>query len=100
MKLIYSPDRLMQQLQTNVREVLEPIAANQITQGQLLANVILKSGVTNIVPIGINRPLTGWFTTRLSANSVVWDSQSANTTPSQNLLLHCSADCVVSLYVF
>ncbi len=100
MKLVQSPDRLLLQLQSNVRVVLEPIAANPIVQGHLIPNVVLKAGMTNIIPVGLNNPVTGWFTTRLSANSVIWDNQIANNTPSQNLWLLCSVDCTISLYVF
>lgn len=100
MKLIQSTDRLLNQFQTNVREVLEPIAQNPIVQGQLLSNVILKTGITNVIPTGLNRNLIGWIITRLNADSVIWDSQDINSTPNQNLQLLCSADCIISLYVF
>lgn len=100
MKLIQSTDRLIQQFQNNVRVVLEPIEHNLITQGTYLNNISLTSGVTNVVPTNLNRILTGWMLTRVNASTTVWDSQNLNTTPTQNLQLHCSSSCIVSLYVF
>lgn len=100
MKLIQSDDRLIQQFQTNVREVVDPLSQNPLAQGRLLSNISIKTGITNIIPTGLNKVLTGWFVTRLTVNAVIWDSQNSNTTPSQNLQLLCSADCVISLYVF
>lgn len=100
MKLIHSSDRLIQQLQTNVREAIDPLAQNPLAQGLLLSNVSLLTGVTNIIPTGLNRVLIGWFITRLTTNTVIWDSQDLNTTPTQNLQLLCSSDCTISIYVF
>lgn len=100
MKLIHSEDRLINQFQTNVREVVEPLAENALAGGVLLQNVALLTGVTNVIPTTLNKNLTGWLVTRLSANSVIWDSQATNPTPSQNLQLLCSANCLVSLYLF
>lgn len=100
MKLIQSNDRLIQQFQTNVKEVLDPIANNPLSKGHILSNIKLVSGITNIIPTGLNRTLVGWFLTRLNGNSVIWDSQLENKTPAQNLQLLCSADCIVSIFVF
>jgi len=100
MKLLHFPDRLTQQFQTNVREAIDPLTNNPLSQGHLISNILLKSGITNVIPIGLNQPLLGWFITRLSTNSVIWDSQDLNNTPSQNLQLLCSADCTISLFVF
>ncbi len=100
MKLIYLEDRVISQFQTNVREVLDTWTNNPLSGGKLLSNVAIKTGVTNIIPIGLSQPLVGWYVTRLNANSIIWDSQDLNTTPSQNLQLLCSTDCTVSLYIF
>lgn len=100
MKLLQFPDRLTQQFQTNVREAIDPLIKNPLANGHLLSNISLLAGITNVVPIGLTQPLAGWFLTRLKSNSIVWDSQDSNLTPSQNLQLLCSADCVVSIFVF
>jgi hypothetical protein len=99
-KLIQTKDRLIQQFQQNVREVVEPLAANLITQGHFISNVSLTTGITNIIPTGLNQNLNGWIVTRNSANSVIWDKQDSNPTPSQTLDLLCSANCIITLYVF
>jgi hypothetical protein len=100
MKLIQSNDRLLQQLQSNVQEILDPLQSNPLYQGRLLSNISLRAGVTNIIPTGLNRKLIGWFATRLDSNSVIWDSQTTIPTPNLNLLLQCSNDCIISLYIF
>lgn len=100
MKQLKFPDRLTQQFQTNVLEVLSPIEQNPISQGHFLNNMRLYSGMTNVVPTGLDAVLRGWIISRLSSNSIIWDSQNNNPTPAQNLWLNCSADCLVSIYVF
>ena len=100
LKRVQTTDFDLNQVQTNLIEVLGPIAANQITQGRLIANVQLITGITNIIPIGLTQPLTGWIVTRLNTSSNIWDSQNLNKTPSQNLQLLCSVNCIISLYVF
>ncbi len=99
-KLIQSPDRLIQLFQSNVLEAINPLTQNPLAQGYLLQNVALTTGITNVLPTRLNRPLTGWFVTRLNANSIIWDSQALNKTPAQNLQLLCSADCLIDIYVF
>lgn len=100
MKLIQTNDRLIQQFQTNVREVVDPLINNPITNGVFINKITLLAGITNVIPTTLNKNLTGWMVSRLNANSIIWDSQDLNTTPNQNLQLHCSADCIISLYVF
>lgn len=99
-KRIQTTDRLVLQMQTNLIEVLDPLVNNPLSKGHLINNISLISGITNVVPTGLNRNLVGWFLTRLNGNSVIWDSQLENKTPSQNLQLLCSADCIVSIFVF
>lgn len=100
MKLVQSGDRIIQQFQTNVNEVLNPMERNVLLQGTFINNVQLDSAKTNIIPLGLNKVFSGYLITKLNANSVIWDTQVDNNTPNQTLYLNCSADCTVNLYVF
>ena len=99
MNIIQTNDRLLQQIQTNVKTVLDPIANNLITQGHILSNVQLING-TNIIPTGLDRKLLGWIITRLNGTASIYDSQNSNLTPTQNLILVSSANVIVDIYVF
>lgn len=97
---LQTSDRLIDQIQTNLGNVINPIASNLLVQGHFINNVILIAGITNIIPTGLNQNLNGWMITRLRGNSIIWDEQDTNPTPNQNLQLICSANVTVDLYIF
>ena len=99
-KLIQSSDRLIQQFQSNVQDSLDPLTNNNLLKGVFVSNVVLRTGITNIVPTNLNRNVLGYIVTRSNAGSLIWDTQELNKTPSQNLQLICSADVTVTLYIF
>lgn len=98
-KRVQIEDRLLQQMQTNLIEAINPTLNNLLVQGLFLQKVSLSAG-SNIIPTMLNRPLNGWFITRQRASASVYDTQDTNLTPSQNLVLVASAPVVVDLYVF
>lgn len=99
-KLVQSSDRIIQQIQLNIQEVVDPLTKNNLLSGVFIKNVQLKAGITNIVPTTINRNVIGYLVTRLNAGSLIWDTQDSNPTPTQNLQLMCSVDVTVTLYIF
>lgn len=99
-KKIQSNDFLLNQIQSNITDAINPLINNLITQGHFINNISLTSGIQNIVPLGQTNIFNGWVLTRQNSNSVVWDSQATNNTPNKNLILNCSANCIISLYVF
>ena len=83
-------------LQTQWRKVLNPLLANQWTQGQLLTGVVLINGVTTISH-KLGRQMVGWTITDQNALASIYRSQPLNAT---TLTLTSSAAVTVNLWVF
>jgi len=96
---IQSEDRVVNQLQSNVAQVLDPVTANIILSGIFLKSVPLIAGA-NTISHKLGRRLTGWFVTRKRVTADVWDTQDSNKTPNLNLILNASTGVTVDLYVF
>lgn len=92
-------DRQLNTFQTALASALQPITSNPIAACTIITSISLTAGQTNIVPIGLSQPLVGWFLIRNRSNSVVWDIQDSNTTKSQTLLLHTTANTVVDIAI-
>ena len=92
-------DRTVNQLQQNVRQVLDPIASNPITSGNLMTGVVLATG-NNTIKHGLNRPLQGWIICGQNAAASFYDLQATNQDTSQYLILNSSAAVTVSIYCF
>lgn len=100
LKRVQSTDREINQLQTNLIDYIQPVINSQIVSGYVIQNVALRTGISNVVPHGLGRPLIGWFIVRQRGPASVYDTQDTNTTPAQNLILITSADVSVNLFVF
>ena len=84
----------------SIKKVLDAIAA--LPQKISLTQVSLVTGI-NLVPHTLNKPLTGWNTSRLRSQVDVWDSQDDPTVaalPNIYLYLNASAPCVIDLEVW
>lgn len=97
--LVVTQNKDLNNFQTQLGSVLQPILNNPIVLGTALKNVALNNGSTTI-PTTINRTLQGWFLTRVRGQATVWDSQDSNPSPSQTLLLNSNAAVVVDIWVF
>lgn len=96
---VQTDNREVNQLQLNIAQLLEPMAANPLTQGNILTQVALTSG-TNTIAHKLGRKLIGWQVIRQRASATLYDLQDANLTPAQTLVLVASANVTVDLYVF
>lgn len=97
---VQSPDRIINQLQDNIANVVNPIASNLVINGLVLMRVPLVNG-SNTINHLLGRNLIGWFLTRQrDVLVVVFDTQDSNPTPQLTLQLTTSADIVVDIYVF
>lgn len=96
---LYSEDRVLNMVQDNLVKSINPIAQNPIINGHILTSISLASG-NNKVTHGLNRPLLGWYITRLRANETIYDTQDTNPNPSSNLQLVASGAVVVDIAVF
>lgn len=84
----------------DVRLAIEPLLQSEIVNGVLLKNVQLVAARTNSIDHKLGRILRGWAVVRRRADSSVWDEQDGNRFENRTLLLRCSADVVVDLWVF
>ena len=96
---IQTADRVLNMIQDNVSNILDPYSSLEIVQGQILQNVSLVSGTNNIAH-KLNRNLIGWFIVRQRSAGTVYDIQDTNPTSELFLRLVASANMSVDLYVF
>lgn len=99
-KKVRTEDTVVRQIQDAVEIPLKDISSRPILDGQILTDIELTSGVDNIVDHKLQRVLTGWIVISKSAQSDVWDLQAANSRPQQFLVLRCSANVTVKIWVF
>lgn len=96
---IQTADRVINMIQDNVSNILDPLSSKDILQGQILQNVVLLSGA-NTIAHKLNRKLIGWFIVRQRASATVYDTQDTQARPDIFLSLVSSANVTVDLYVF
>lgn len=96
---VQSSDRLLNQMQSNILNVLNPFLTNPFLFGRLLTDVALVSG-DNIINHGLNRVLQGWVLVRVKAVAVIYDNQNSNTQNDTTLILNSDGTYTVNLYVF
>ena len=96
---IQTADRVLNMIQDNVSNILDPLSSKEILQGQFLQRVALVSGA-NTVSHKLNRKLIGWFIVRQRASAIVYDTQDTQERPEIFLSLVASAVVNVDLYVF
>jgi hypothetical protein len=99
LRRVQTPDREINQLQSNVAEILEPLSSNALSSGYVLSSVVLAVG-DNAVNHKLNRTLIGWFIVRKRGTSVIYDKQDANTQKNVTLVLNSSLAETVDIYVF
>lgn len=96
---LVTQDRVINQLQQNVEQVLNPLLGQPLNSGNILTSISLNSG-SNTIDHKLGRKLQGWFTVRVRSSATIFDTQDSNPTPQLNLLLTASANVVVDLFVF
>ncbi len=95
---VRTADTDLGRIQDAVKASLRDISSRSILDGQILTGRSLLTGQSNVISHGLGRPLLGWILVGQDANAVVWASPSV--TPGLTLVLQCSANCTVSLWVF
>lgn len=96
---IQTADRVLNMIQDNVSNILDPYSSKDILQGQILQKVVLVTGA-NTVPHKLNRTLIGWFIVRQRALATLYDTQDSQSRPDLFLSLVASANVTVDIYVF
>lgn len=78
---------------------LNPVLANPILQGQLLPELVVKSG-NNTINHGLGRALVGYIVVGNSAAVTFYDKQATNQRPDLTLILVASGAATINIYVF
>ena len=100
MRYLVSDDVNLTRVQDNVKLVLDQVVSKEMLDGIIIKTVYLRSAGANTINHGLGRELQGWQIIRKDANANVWDSQGSNNIPDKTLVLNCSADVIISLWVF
>lgn len=96
---VQTTDRIVNQLQDNIANFIEPIASNVLLPGIILKSVALAAS-SNTIQHKLGRLLQGWFIVRQRASASIYDTQDTNPTPTTTLILTSSAVVTVDIYVF
>lgn len=96
---INTQDRVINMIQDNISNILEPLSNVPLNSGQILQNVSLTTGSNNVVHKLARRPL-GWFIIRQRSAGTVYDTQDTNPQGDVFLRLQASANINVDLFVF
>jgi len=90
----------LNKLQSNIELTFTPIINSEIINGILIRNLNLTTGQDNIVAHKLGRKALGYIIVKKSDESTIWDVDSETFSEKNFLILNCSADVVVSLWVF
>lgn len=93
---VSAPD--VARFQENVDNALKPVLSSVLLDGVLLEGVELIAGQANVIEHKLEREPRGYIIVKRSANSQVWDEVSA--LKNSTLVLQCSANVTISLWVF
>jgi hypothetical protein len=98
-KRLNTNDRIINQIQDNISDVVDHFGEQDLVYGQRLENVVLVTGSNN-VPHKLSRKLLGWFVIRQRGAASIYDLQDSNPNPATFLRLQASAGVTVDLFVF
>lgn len=93
-------DSGLTKVQDSLATVFGAVLAKEIIDGNLLENVALVSGSTNLVEHKLGKPVSGYIVVKRNSNQAVWDSEGSNTKKNNYLQLEASGSVTVSLWVF
>ena len=82
------------------QEIADFVERCPLIDGRLLTGIEMITGQDNDIPHGLDRVPAGYIVVNRTANSVISTSSAVNKTPKNSLILNCSANVTVSLWVF
>ena len=88
-----NPD--IQQLQSQLTRVLDPLLRNILLDGTLIPDISVLTSNT-MVPHNLNRPINGWIVVGKNANADIWQVSK----DTRFLTLIATAQVTCSLWVF
>lgn len=102
---IQTTDRIINQLQDNTANLLDPVATvvqdSALLAGKILPKVKLQAS-SNTIEHGLNRPIKGWFIVRQRAAASIFDTQDSVPAEQQSVVLKLTSSAIVTvdIYVF
>ncbi len=103
-KLIHHPDRVVKQIQQNVREVLNSAQEdldNRVKSTPTASGVEFTAADTDvIVPHSLGRAARGYTPSNSSAGAVIYTSPTNNPSPDRQIILRASAPVTADLLIF
>ncbi len=97
---VHSDDADVQRLRDDVEEAFHELSASGINTGRHIEGLALVTGQANPIKHKLGRKLLGYNVVLQSADARVWDDQATNKFTSKELILRCSANITVSLWVY
>jgi len=97
---IFTEDPLLQRLQDAIAASFQQFEKLPQLDSVIIKDITLASGIDNQVEHKLGRSIQGWQIIRKDANANVWESATANTTPSSTIILRSSATVKVSFLFF
>lgn len=85
---------------TDINRLLTPLLNAEITKGVLVKDIVLTTGVDNVVNHELGESPQGFILVDKNANQDVWKSSTSNPFPARNLLLRSSGTVTISLWIF
>jgi len=99
-RTINTKDLDLSKVQDNLTYAIDTIGSKEIIDGIVLKNINLLSSGPNVINHKLGRGLVGWYIIRKRANSDIWDSQDTNPTQAISLILNCTNNVTVDIWVF
>lgn len=96
---VQTDDRLVNQLQQNFINAVNPVLANPVTGGIILKKVSMFTG-DNTIFHGLGHILQGWIIVKRNSGVTIFDKQDTNATPQTTLVLNVSGSVTADIYVF
>lgn len=100
LKKIHFADRVTAKFQENVRVLTDDVVSKEILDGVLIKNIELSAGSDNIINHKLNRPAIGWIIVRKNTKSDIWDKQTGNILENKTLVLDCSDNVTIDIWIF
>lgn len=99
-KKVYSPDSSLMSTQDSIEEFSKQLTNIPLLDGVLLEGEDLLSAGDTTVYHGLQRAYRGYLIVKKDANAVVYESDTDNESKKEKIILKCSANVTVSIWVF
>lgn len=96
--LTFTKQATFDALNMHLKKLFEALSLNPILQGNLVRDIPLANGANTVEHL-LGRKYIGYIVTRITANTVVWET-TTNTQKDLFIILNTSALCTADIYFF